>query len=126
MSTNPHLPTRRNRGGLRSESGIRLAIGSGAFGGRNRDISSVGIFVVPARIAGLRDGSGYGVWMRSDADGRFVFGHLLAPGERVLELRADGYREAHLKVTTGSTDIVTVTADTRVSPSTGQGTPRIR
>jgi hypothetical protein len=75
-------------------------------------IPDAGVFAEPARIAGLRDGSGYGVGTRSDRDGRFAFRHLLASGDWVLELRAAGHRTIRVKVKTGSMDVVvTVTAE---------------
>jgi hypothetical protein len=74
-------------------------------------VPDAAVFAVPARSAGLRDGSGYGVGTRSDREGRFAFRHLSASGEWVLELRAGGHRETRVKVKTASMDVVvTVTA----------------
>jgi len=64
-----------------------------------------GVFVVP-KHQNVRNGSGHGVWMYTDADGRFAFLHLSPAGEWILTLSAGAYREARVKVTTGSVDVV--------------------
>lgn len=64
------------------------------------------LFAVPARIAGLKNGSESGVWVRAGSDGRFAFRDLLSSGEWVVRLQATGFRETATKVKTGSTDVV--------------------
>jgi hypothetical protein len=77
-----------------------------------RPVADAPIAAIPVHIAGVRDGSGYGVGTRSDSEGRFTFRHLLVSGEWVLELHPAGYRQTRVKVAPGSLDVVvTVTAE---------------
>jgi hypothetical protein len=69
-------------------------------------VANAALFAVPARTAGLKDGSASGVWTRAGSDGRFAFRDLLSSGEWIVRLQAKGFRETATKVKTGSTDVV--------------------
>jgi hypothetical protein len=68
-------------------------------------IPNVGVSAVPNQ-RGVRNGSGYGVSMRTDSEGRFTFRDLSPSGEWIFTLSASAYREGLVKVTTGSVDVV--------------------
>jgi len=79
-------------------------------------ISGAGISALPIARPGLRDGSGYGVGVTSDAEGRFVFRFLTFSVPWLLEAKPRGYRQTRLQVKAGTTDVVLTVVDEGAAP----------
>ena len=79
-------------------------------------IPGAGIAALPVSKPPRHDGSGYGVGVTADAEGRFVFRYLTSSGPWMLEVKPIGYRETRLLVKAGTTDVVLTMV--------GEGAPR--
>ena len=79
-------------------------------------IPGAGIAALPVSKTPRHDGSGYGVGVTADAEGRFVFRYLTFSGPWMLESKPHGYRETRLSVKAGTTDVVLTMV--------GEGAPR--
>ena len=69
-------------------------------------IPGVGIAALPVLTTPAQDGGGYGVVVRSDTQGRFVFHDLTFKGAWMLETAPYGYHQTRLKVPAGTKNVV--------------------